>query len=179
MNQPLVFMCSHPEPTSYMILPLRVIQCTSPEHPVSCIEPGLFHICILKPHVSMLFSQSSNLRLLPQSPKDCFYICASFAVWQIGSPLPFAKFRSYALIYCICGEGNGTPLQYFSLENPMDRVAWWAAVHGVMKSRTWLSDFTFTFHFHFSLSCIGEGNGNPLQCSFFFFFFFILFLNFT
>ena len=37
-----------------------------------------------------------------------------------------------------------------------------AAVHGVAKSRTRLSNFTFTFHFHFSLSCIGEGNGNPL-----------------
>ena len=46
------------------------------------------------------------------------------------------------------GEGNGTPLQYSSLENPMDGGAWWAAVHGVAKSRTRLSDFTFTFHFH-------------------------------
>ena len=46
------------------------------------------------------------------------------------------------------GEGNGTPLQYSCLENPMDRGAWWAAVHGVAKSRTRLSDFTFTFHFH-------------------------------
>ena len=45
-------------------------------------------------------------------------------------------------------EGNGTPLQYSCLENPMDGGAWWAAVHGVAKSRTWLSDFTFTFHFH-------------------------------
>ena len=45
------------------------------------------------------------------------------------------------------GEGNGTPLQS-CLENPMDGGAWWAAVHGVAKSRTWLSDFTFTFHFH-------------------------------
>ena len=45
-------------------------------------------------------------------------------------------------------EGNGTPLQYSCLENPMDRGAWWAAVHGVAKSRTRLSDFTFTFHFH-------------------------------
>ena len=43
------------------------------------------------------------------------------------------------------GEGNGTPLQYSCLENPMDGGAWWAAVHGVAKSRTWLSDFTFTF----------------------------------
>ena len=46
------------------------------------------------------------------------------------------------------GEGNGTPLQYSCLENPMDRGAWYAAVHGVPKSWTRLSDFTFTFHFH-------------------------------
>ena len=46
------------------------------------------------------------------------------------------------------GEGNGTPLQYSCLENPMDGGAWWASVHGVAKSRTGLSDFTFTFHFH-------------------------------
>ena len=45
---------------------------------------------------------------------------------------------------------NGTPLQYSCLENPMGRGAWWAAVHGVAKSRTRLSDFTFTFHFHAS-----------------------------
>ena len=42
------------------------------------------------------------------------------------------------------GEGNGTPLQHSCLENPMDRGAWWAAVHGVAR----VSDFTFTFHFH-------------------------------
>ena len=46
------------------------------------------------------------------------------------------------------GEGNGTPLQYSCLENPTDGGAWWAALHGVTKSRTWLSDFTFTLHFH-------------------------------
>ena len=46
------------------------------------------------------------------------------------------------------GESNGTPLQYSWLENPMDGGAWWAAVHGVARSRTRLSDFTFTFHFH-------------------------------
>ena len=44
---------------------------------------------------------------------------------------------------------HSTPgLQYACLENPMDGGAWWAAVHGVAKSQTWLSDFTFTFHFH-------------------------------
>ena len=45
-------------------------------------------------------------------------------------------------------EGNGTPLRYSCLANPMDRGAWWAAVHGVAQSRAWLRDFTFTFHFH-------------------------------
>ena len=45
------------------------------------------------------------------------------------------------------GEGNGIPLQYSCLENPMDGGAWGAAVHGVAKSRTLLSDFTFTFTF--------------------------------
>ena len=45
------------------------------------------------------------------------------------------------------GEGNGTPLQYSCLENPMDGGALQAAVHGVAKSQTRLSDFTFTFHF--------------------------------
>ena len=48
----------------------------------------------------------------------------------------------------IFGEGNGTPLQYSCMENPMDGGAWWAAVHGVATSWTQLSDFTFTFHFH-------------------------------
>ena len=38
------------------------------------------------------------------------------------------------------GEGNGNPLQYSCLENPMDRGAWWATVHGVAKNRTQLSD---------------------------------------
>ena len=43
------------------------------------------------------------------------------------------------------GEGNGNPLQYSCLENSMDGGAWWATVHGVAKSWTWVSDFTFTF----------------------------------
>ena len=46
------------------------------------------------------------------------------------------------------GEGDSTPLQYSCRENPMDGGAWWAAVHGVTKSRTQLNDFTFIFHFH-------------------------------
>ena len=45
-------------------------------------------------------------------------------------------------------EVYGNPLQYSCLENPMGGGAWWAAVHGVARSRARLSDFTFTFHFH-------------------------------
>ena len=58
--------------------------------------------------------------------------------------IPLLKIRYLPLN----GEGNGTPLQYFCLENPMDDGAWKAAVHGVTEGRTWLSDFPFTFHFH-------------------------------
>ena len=58
---------------------------------------------------------------------------------------------SLTLIWCLVkvtfGEGNGTPLQYSCLENPMGRGAWWAAVHGVAKSWTQLSNFPFTFSF--------------------------------
>ena len=54
----------------------------------------------------------------------------------------FSQFHVW-IVYCY-----GTPLQYSCLENPMDGGAWWAAVHGVARSRTRLSDFTFTFHFH-------------------------------
>ena len=54
----------------------------------------------------------------------------------------------YNQLETLLGEGDGTPLQYSCLENPMDGGAWWAIVHGVAKSQTRLSDFTFTFHFH-------------------------------
>ena len=54
----------------------------------------------------------------------------------------------YGPVHHFGREGNGTPLQYLCLENPMVGGAWWAAVHGVAKSRTQLSDFPFTFHFH-------------------------------
>ena len=79
------------------------------------------------------------------------------------SPIPDILFFYFTFIYSwtlpcyilLSGEGNGTQLQYSCLGNPMDRGAWQAVVHGVVKSWTW-----FHFHFHFSLSCIGEGNGN-------------------
>ena len=51
--------------------------------------------------------------------------------------------RNQPLVYMYPGEGNGTPLQYFCLENPMDGGAWWAAVHGVAESWARMSNFTF------------------------------------
>ena len=58
------------------------------------------------------------------------------------------QIRVLSVTRFLTGEGSGTPLQYSCLENPMDGGPWYAAVHGVAKSWTRLSDFTFTFHFH-------------------------------
>ena len=55
---------------------------------------------------------------------------------------------SLSICHEVIREGNGTPLQYSCLENPMDGGAWKAAVHGTAKSRARQSKFTFTFHFH-------------------------------
>ena len=76
--------------------------------------------------------------------QPCFSLSFSFRISL------FSKSVCFCLYWNVVdfGEGNGTPLQYFCLENPMDRGTWWAAVHGVAKSRTRLSDFTLTFHFH-------------------------------
>ena len=60
--------------------------------------------------------------------------------------------------YGFIGQGNGNSLQYSCLGNPVDRGAWWAAVHGVVQSQTPLK--RVSMH-----ACIGEGNGNPLQWS--------------
>ena len=100
--------------------------------PMDCSPPGssvrgIFQARILE-WVAMPFSRgSSQPRDLPRS---------------LMSPVLADGF------FTTSGEGNGTPLQYSCLENPTDGGAWWAAVHGVAKHRTQLSDFTFTFHFH-------------------------------
>ena len=67
-------------------------------------------------------------------------------------PKPYLQY-SIGGYFCISvqpknGESNGTPPQYSCLENPMDGGTWWAAVHGVTKSWTRLSNFTSTSHFH-------------------------------
>ena len=70
----------------------------------------------------------------------------SFPEYKPGVPL--VQLQNNSILYSVVGEGNGTPLQYSCLENPMDGGAWKAAVYGVAEGRTWLSNFTFTFHFH-------------------------------
>ena len=81
---------------------------------------------------------------LIQGSNSGFLCCRQilYSLSHQGSPFIY-------LLICkhIFGEGNGTPLQYSCLENPMDGGAWWAAVHGVTKSRTRLSDFTLSLHF--------------------------------
>ena len=77
-------------------------------------------------------------------------VCWIKVVW---ASLSFFGLRGNAFSFLplsmmLAGEGNGNPLQYSCLENPMDGGAWWAAVHGVAKSWTRLSNFTFTFHLH-------------------------------
>ena len=59
-----------------------------------------------------------------------------------------AHYCNKVYLYLSFREGNGTPLQYSCLENPMDGGVWWAAVHGVTEGQMRLSNFTFTFHFH-------------------------------
>ena len=68
-----------------------------------------------------------------------------FKYWPVEFRAVFSTF--YFPLFSSPVEGNGTPLQYSCLENPMGKGAWWAAVHGVAKSWTRLSDFTSTFHF--------------------------------
>ena len=64
---------------------------------------------------------------------------------SMGSLRARLHFHFHFSLSCI-GEGNGDPLQYSCLENPMEGGAWWAAVHGVAKSWTRLSDFTKKIH---------------------------------
>ena len=79
-------------------------------------------------------SVMSNYLFLMLRPKLLSFLLSNFK-----ADFPFTTF---VFIYIFPGEGNGNPLQYSCLENPMDGGAWWAKVHGVAKSRTRLSNFT-------------------------------------
>ena len=87
---------------------------------------------------------------VPYSEKDTFFgVLVLKVLVGLHRTIQLQVFQCYLSGHRLeFGEGNGTPLQYSCLENPMHGGAWWAAVHGVAKSWTQLSDFTFTFHFH-------------------------------
>ena len=88
-----------------------------------------------------LSSRSSNLQFQGQVIPS-----------SLSPTLGIAQLRSWLR------EGNGNPLQYSCLENPVDRGTWWAAVHRVTQSRTQLKQLSMR-------ACIGERNCNPLQYS--------------
>ena len=83
-------------------------------------------------------------------------VVLNLAILPLSGPTPQLPRDIWHYLETFFGEGNGTPLQYSCLENPMDGEAWQTAVHGVARSWTRLynfqvdklSDFTFTFHFH-------------------------------
>ena len=106
MNPPQVYMCSPswtllPPPSPYQ--PSGSSQCTSPKHPVSCIEPGLatrFLHDIL--HVSMSFSQIFPPSSSPTESIRLFYTSVSLLLSRtLGYCYHLFKFHIYALVYCI------------------------------------------------------------------------------
>ena len=86
-------------------------------------------------------SHNVTLCLCVLTLKKGLILCVIRWLWELNIFPLFFYWR-------IDREGNGNPLQYSCLENPMDGGAWWAAVHGVARSWTQLSNFTSTFHFH-------------------------------
>ena len=101
------------------------------------------HIWLVIPYFTDKETEVREVRELPRMPSQGV-VCVICTL----ELLPALYYPALVSSRVWFAEGNGTPFQYSRLENPMDGGAWWAAVHGVSKSRTRLSDFTFTFHFH-------------------------------
>ena len=94
-----------------------------------------------------LLYQVSNPANIPKHTTFCGRLKA-WGIFLLALSCLYGTYTFYAMVGSFIGEGDGTPLQYSCLENPMDRGAWWAAVHGVAEGQTQLSNFTYTFHFH-------------------------------
>ena len=119
--------------------------------PVDYTVHGILQASILEWVVYSFSRESSQPKLEPRSP----------ALQADSLPAELHGKAIERLLLCIRhwpGEGNSNPLQYSCLENAVDGGAWWAAVYGVVHSRTQLK--RLSMH-----ACIGEGNGNALQCS--------------
>ena len=117
LNLPWVYMCSPswtPLPPPSPSHPSGSSQCTSPEHPVSCIEPGLaVRFTCDNLHVSMPVSHIIQPSCSPTESKRLFYTSVSFAVSLQGYHYHLFKFHIYALVYCI----GVFFLAYFTLYN--------------------------------------------------------------
>ena len=113
------------------------------------LEHGVFlSISCMESSSAKSFTSTSH-HFLPPSITECHFKTNNFLFLKLCPSTHNCLIYFYLKDTSVgCGEGNGTPLQYSCLENPMDGGAWWAAVHGVAKSRTRLSHFTITFHFH-------------------------------
>ena len=126
---------------------------------VSSWENDGLNVCDLSVWIHM--SHLGRIELI-----STMFVCSIsyllFVLWNLNSySYPHVNILYFPTIHCASGatgEGNGSPLQYSCLENPVDRGAWWAAVHRVTQSQTWLK--RLSMH-----ACIGKGNGNSLQCS--------------
>ena len=121
-----VFPILNPPPTSFPIPSLWVIPVHQPW--ASCImhwtwTGDSFHIWYYT-CFSALLPNHPTLALSHRVQKTVLYICVSFAVSYTGLSLMIFLNSIYILVYCIGREGNGTPLQYSCLENPMDGGAW-------------------------------------------------------
>ena len=113
----------------------------------SIIPSYLIQLCQFKAafHVIILASQTSYhllpLHLIQAEGPQCMPFHPTLQRFRN----ILQRTRTIIRIALMLVMGNGNPLQYCCLENPMDRGAWQAAVHGVAEGRTRLSDFTFTF----------------------------------
>ena len=112
---------------------LQVGDAIQPSHPLSSLFPP----------APNPFQHQSLFQLVNSSGIKMWYLLLFF-IYYLYSTAVSQKPVLLSIVVYIIGEGNGTPLQYSWLENPNDGGAWQAAVHGVAKSRTRLSDFTFT-----------------------------------
>ena len=97
---------------------------------IFCLKENNFQI------ISYLFSSSQMVHFLKDFPGGSDRKASVYNAGDLGLIPGLGRSP---------GEGNGNPLQYCCLANPMDRGAWQATAHGVTESRTRLSDFTFTF----------------------------------
>ena len=114
-------------------------------------ESSLLFMAVMDPYLHSMNTQGNFIKAVDPVPGRC--TAAQFTHKFASRNFPGGPVAKTPHSQCrgppsTSNECNGIPLQYSCLQNPMDGGAWWAAVHGVSKSRTGLSDFTFTFHFH-------------------------------